>query len=355
MSSFDIISLERRQDWEATVAAFDHDVYHRWDFHQLAFDNGEGDPVLITWGDGSNAAALPLVVRAIPSTDRVDATSVYGYPGPLFNGPPRGADPVALAEALGELGLVSVFSRLNPLMNTDHVLADLGTTIPLGPTVSLDLSIDTEQRLLSYSRSTRRRIRRLEQMGAEALVDEEFEHLDDFLSMYQSAMRRIGADESYSFGPQWQNRARALLGESVSLIVCRLDDEVLVAGLYLSDGETVSAYLAADNPDARQLAPQRLEIHAAAGIFAERGFRRLQLGGGVGSQDDSLLEFKRGFGGDESRFSVWSHIVDTDAYNRLSSKQATPSAEGANFPAYRDVNNRATPLPAPNEVDDADA
>ncbi|MCH7789678.1 MAG: GNAT family N-acetyltransferase [Acidobacteria bacterium] len=334
MSKWDIITLDRRSEWEAALASFDHDVYHRWDYHRLAFENGEGDPVLITWGTGPQSAAMPLLLRPIPEApERIDATSVYGYPGPLCRGPADDGEP--LGEALEELGLVCAFSRLNPLLDTSHALGGIGSITTLGPTVSLDLSVEAGERFAAYSRSARRRIQQLKKSGAEVFVDEDLIHLGDFGSIYAAAMRRVGAAERYDFDVEHHRRLLDLLGDCATLIVCRLGDDVLAAGLYLSNGDRVQAHLAADNPQYRHLAPQRLEIHAAADIFAQRGFSRLHLGGGVGSGEDSLLAFKRGFGGDETRFTIWSHIVDADAYQSLNAATQTGAAECAHFPAYR--------------------
>ena len=75
-----------------------------------------------------------------------DATSVYGYGGPVASHE-RTPEPVvrnfhaALRAALVERGVVAVFSRLHPLIAQDHSLAGLGDCCANGETVSIDLTL----------------------------------------------------------------------------------------------------------------------------------------------------------------------------------------------------------------------
>ncbi len=54
-----------------------------------------------------NEAAVPLLVREIPGSDRIDAISPYSYPGASVRGGPVDRDAVDLAGS----GLVSAFVR----------------------------------------------------------------------------------------------------------------------------------------------------------------------------------------------------------------------------------------------------
>ncbi len=335
----DILGTDDRERWNAIVDQMPHDVYHRWEYHRFAEENGEGLPRLVVWGDTGQLAALPLLVKPIPMSDGllVDANSVYGYPGPIAQGEVPSDTPGCLASAFEELGVISVFTRTNPLLGRPDVFDGLGNTVMLGPTISLDLGVDEQERVEAYSRSTRRRIRRLIDEGALVRLVEDPETIaETFDEMYLRAMRRLGADETYAFPLDEQERLRRLLADDFAAVVCELDEEILAIGLYLTCDGIVQAHLAADNLSFRHLAPQRLEIHGAARLFAEKGRRTLHLGGGVGASCDSLLDFKRGFGGRETAFSIWTHVADQQAFDELT-RQAPPAPRGRNafFPAYR--------------------
>ena len=73
---------------------------------------------------------------------------------------------------------------------------------------------------------------------------------------------------------------------------------------------------------------------------SEQGYKYLNLGGGKGSNEDSLFRFKSSFSKDFQTFKIWKHIVDQDIYEKLTLQnlpgQAAVIQEKISFfPAYR--------------------
>ena len=93
--------------------------------------------------DGAASLLLPRIIRDIPGSDRRDAISPYGYPGPLVSGT---NDPEFLSTAMAvgmtalfESGIVSLFVRLHPLLNSVPPMG-VGNVVFHGETVSIDLT-----------------------------------------------------------------------------------------------------------------------------------------------------------------------------------------------------------------------
>ena len=61
------------------------DFYHTYDYHQISKKEDE-QTVLLKYTEGESCILLPLLIRKIEGTDLKDATSVYGYAGPLSKG-----------------------------------------------------------------------------------------------------------------------------------------------------------------------------------------------------------------------------------------------------------------------------
>jgi hypothetical protein len=70
---------------------------------------------------------------------------------------------------------------------------------------------------------------------------------------------------------------------------------------------------------------------------AASGATRLHLGGGVGGAQDSLYDFKGGFGGGRHVFHLWNWIARPEVYGELDAmrRARTPDPSGAFFPSYR--------------------
>ena len=271
-------------------AAGGHDVYHLPAWHSLAEAMGEGEARLFVYREGDRFVAMPLLTRAIGGAGLRDATSVYGYAGPVLSAWPPGAGMVgrfrrALEEFACKQRLVSVFSRLHPLLDQAGLLAGLGEVRPHGSTVSLDLTLPPDRQTADYSRNHRRGLERLRAGGFVTQLDHEFRHLDTFVAIYHENMHRLGANPYYLFPPAYFRGLREGLGERLLLVVCLKGDEVASAGLFtLADG--IGQYHLGATADAfAGLAASKQVFDTARVLLAERGARALHLGGGRGAAE----------------------------------------------------------------------
>jgi lipid II:glycine glycyltransferase (peptidoglycan interpeptide bridge formation enzyme) len=85
----------------------------------------------------------------------------------------------------------------------------------------------------------------------------------------------------------------------------------------------------------RQLAPTKFMLEVAIQWAKARGNRVLHLGGGVGSRNDALFQFKAGFSGLRSWFETWRVICDDARYGKLTEDAGVSGASvDGFFPAY---------------------
>ena len=234
---------------------------------------------------------LPLVLREIPGGG-IDATSPYGYPGPLVIGPD---DPAFLADALragvehlAGHGVVSAFVRLHPLLNAEPPTA-IGTLVQHGETVSVDLTQPADALWAQTRMNHRRDITRALQLGYVARMDDEWEHLGTFRDLYRDTMARNAAAPWYFFEDAYFDGLRTALGEHLHLCVVEGEGGVAAAGLFGETGGIVEYHLSGTSEAARHVQPTKLMMHFVRGWAKERGNRSLHLGGGVGGRADSLL------------------------------------------------------------------
>ncbi|HYX07003.1 MAG TPA: hypothetical protein VE912_09760, partial [Bacteroidales bacterium] len=73
-------------DWNMLLQEIGHyDFYHTFDYHSVEMLDNEV-PTLLKYTERDYIIALPLLIRKIGNTDYYDATSVYGYAGPISKG-----------------------------------------------------------------------------------------------------------------------------------------------------------------------------------------------------------------------------------------------------------------------------
>jgi hypothetical protein len=357
MARSDVLTAQEADAWgRGLEECAAHDFYHLPQYHALAEETGEGAARLFRYSEGPYTIALPLLLRPVEEdalaplgrTGWLDATSVYGYAGPVCS---HADVPAAVARNfhsalrgwLGDLRVVSVFSRLHPFFPQAALLAGLGECQALGHTVSVDLTLPAEAQFARFRRDHRQGVKRLRRRGLVCLHDPDRSYLGDFITIYHETMLRVGAAERYFFSAAYFERLQEALGPHLHLFVCLLDGRAVCAGLFVACHGIVQFHLSGTLNEALKLAPTKLLLDEVRLWGTSRGLRVLHLGGGTTSApDDSLLQFKMGFSDRVHDFFSWRWVLCPAVYHRLceararwNERRGLRAAIPDYFPAYR--------------------
>lgn len=304
-----------------------YDFYHLPEYHVMAERAGEGRGQLFVHRRGGALIALPLLIARCNTIDgleavsSLDATSVYGYAGPLssdLNPPARtvAAFQRSLRDALGDLDVTTLFTRLHPLLPQAHLIAGLGSTIASGTTVSVDLTASAPSPASGFRLNHIRDVRRLRAIGATCGLDTTIS-LEAFIDLYHQTMHRVGASRPYFFDREYFTQLGKLRGSHVHLFSCVLEGEVIAAGLFLACRGIVQYHLGAVRTGYTGLGSMKLILDTVRAWGSDTGMHVLHLGGGRGAQEDSLFHFKAGFSDRRHRYSTWRWILDPTQYDAL--------------------------------------
>lgn len=326
--------------WEAFLRDVDHDFYHLPSYVAMAAKAEGGEARAIHVQDGRRRMLLPIVVRPVGHGVR-DATSPYGYPGPLVAGGDDDAfarDALATArELLAQERIVTLFVRGHPILGP-ALPAEVGAVVDHGPTVSIDLTRSTEELWCQTASGHRSEINKAVRAGHRAFFDERFEHLRTFAAIYRATMERVGAAAYYFFSDEYFSELRAALGERMRLCLVDIGGEIAAGGLFVETRGLVQYHLSGTDARFVRERPTKLMIHFVRGWAKERGDKRMHLGGGVGGAEDSLFRFKAGFSPERHVFRTLRVVADERKYSELVHAR-DPSADvrdrGSFFPLYR--------------------
>jgi Acetyltransferase (GNAT) domain len=338
--------------WTSALRDLRHDFYHMPNYVRLCVSLYEGGkPRAFIARDDEGLFLVPLIVRPIEKqptgTPLYDAISPYGYASPLVSVRPgcdearfveRAVD--ALIERLAEEKIVSVLCRLHPLLPVPlSALERRGPVVEHGPTVYCDLRREPQETWYGTRETMRRQIRGALQYGFVAEEDPTFRYYDQFQEIYAATMRRVKATEWYFFDREHFLGIREALADTMHLMVVRLGEEVVCAGLFAETCGIVEYHLAGTRDGYEDRDVSKLLIHHAREWGHERGNDVLHLGGGVGAANDSLLHFKSGFSKLRGTFHTWRVIVDDNAYRALVSQMGDRTSNASQptsyFPQYR--------------------
>ena len=348
------LTTAEQTEWNAWLKrALAYDFYHLAEYHALAERAGEGTATLFICDFGSDFIALPLLLRPVGTVDGItsqdlqDATSVYGYVGPVgslerFSQHQLTEFQESLAAALRELRVAAAFSRLHPLLPQSELLSGFGEIQTLGQTVSIDLSLPAAEQRAKFRKNHKEGINRLRKSGVECIEDVSRQYLDDFVSLYRETMQRVDAAALYFFDREYFESLLNIEPAVFHLFVARQNGEVVAGGIFSECCGIVQYHLGGTLTSSLKTAPMKLIFDTVRLWATERGQRVFHLGGGVGSQEDSLFAFKAGFSDRRHDFSIWRCIVDRTAYddltlsrNRWLVEHNLAPASTTFFPAYR--------------------
>lgn len=332
--------LQTKEQWNSVLNEYtSFDFVHTFDFHEISQKNGEGTPLLFSVKneEGRCLVCWPTLRRGIPGTDRFDLGCVYGYGGGLVSRWATKHDLSgafdAIFESMRAFGAVSLFSRMHPLFSETLIGSDI-EGVDLGEVVVIDVA-PTVDVLAGYRASHRYDIRRAANQGVEADVDFSCEHLDEFVEIYQQAMRDLESPNYYLFNEEYFSGMKAASDFKTLIIFGKYCGKRVAGAMFVVTENVMQYYLSGSLSEFRRLSASKLIIARAHELAIELGVEYIVLGGGVGSKSDLLFEFKSGFSKRVEKFQIFKKILDSDAYLAMCRNKGVDARGGGFFPAYR--------------------
>lgn len=348
MFDFEIVDIANPK-WNDLISnCYTYDFYHTSCYHKIEEQANETSSLFVA-SSGTELICLPLIVKPIPNTDFFDATSVYGYCGPVASIPFKELQPELIeffkskfVEYCNQNNIVCVFSRLHSLIPQINLFKEFGEVIDLNKTVAIDLTLPLEEQRKAYRKSNKSEINQLK--GKKGYVFQRIDHSDDasimeFVDIYIETMKKVDAKPYYFFDFDYFKQLLINPCFKCDLLVTRKDNEMAAGAIFTSTNSIMQYHLAGTKEAYMQDTPMKLILDEARVLGTEKGLKYLHLGGGVGgSDDDSLFRFKSGFSKNFHQFSVWNLVVNQVAYDKLVQDKGVKEEEYPNFfPLYRAV------------------
>ena len=149
-------------------------------------------------------------------------------------------------------------------------------------------------------------------------------------------MDKDHAESYYYFAQGFYKSILMDLPQNAQVFYAELKGKIVAASIILAANGRLSYHLSGSLREYQNLAPTNLLLYEAALWGSANGCRTFHLGGGVGSSEDSLYNFKKAFyRGTPCRFCIGKKIFMDDEYGILSEIREEPVKNSAFFPEYR--------------------
>ena len=340
------------QRWTSVLSRLDHDFYHLPQYVQLEAKRLNATPEAILVEDGEQLFFVPYLVRCCSTlfsemeTPFYDAVSPYGYPGILISHHGRNPDFAAqglnaLRQTLAERGVSAAFLRMNPILGENFAaLFPKDFFYDSSQTVIVDLEPNESELRKQVRRALQQTLKKCSGLGYTAQIVSLLDVIDPFVEIYQQTMDRVQAKDSYYFGRDYFVDLAHLPG--VHCCTINSGSTIVAACVLFECDGLVNTHLGGTRAEFLSSSPFTMAMFESILWAKSRGNRCLQLGGGVGGREDSLLHFKTGFSDKRKNFHTSRMIIDERKYHQLVSLAAQASGKTPEklltsnfFPAYR--------------------
>ena len=337
----EICIIKSKTEWEDVLKEVDnYDFYHTYDYHNLSKLKDE-KAILIKYTAGDIVVALPLIIRKIGNSNYFDATSVYGYAGPLCKNIDTNFDNSSFTRALVHFfkqnNIVSVFSRINPFIENQHVvLKNIGETVKLGDIVNIDITKPIDEQRAVFSKTNKRYLNKARKCIKVKISNDENDILE-FIDLYFENMKRVNAEKKYFFSKDYFFKFFKSEDFKTDLLIAKdIDSNTIISGAMMVKTKNIVQYhLSGTKTNFLHLSPIRLLIDEMRLIASQENYTYFNLGGGLGNDDDDLFRFKSSFSKNFKPFKVWKFIVNSEVYNSLVNENKAKDKDPDFFPLYR--------------------
>jgi GNAT acetyltransferase-like protein len=297
-------------------------LYHSLRFRSLVTDLlGCRADYALAVRDGTVTGVMPLLASEGRYGTVLNSLAYFGSPGGVLaaDDEARAALTAWYEEQLATPNVAAGTVVENPFDDAPPVAHDVTDArvchvTALSPNGTLD----------AIEPSARRNVAKALRAGIEVSVENDA--LDSLAAIHRRGMAAIGgrakSDAFFAAVPQ---HFRA--GTDYELYVARLDGRVVAGLLLFHFGETVEYYVPASDLEHRALQPLSAILARAMADAADRGARSWNWGGSWLRQE-SLMRFKKKWGGQPLRYSYWTKI------NTAAIAQATPEALLEAYPGF---------------------
>ena len=339
----EVITLEDSKKWDDTVRSFkDQDVYYLSGYLKSLLINGDGYPLLFYYRDKDVRGINVVLKRDVADDIRFaglekgkyfDFTSPYGYGGWIVEGEDYAPLFLKYEKWCLDNNIICEFVRFHPLIENQKYCLDSYNVIPLGQVISLDLS-DYDTMWANMSSRNRNKIKKAMNFGVKVSIGGK-EKLDSFIKIYEETMTRDNAEDYYFFKRDYYDCLFDELKDEICIFNSELDGKELSDCIIFKVNDRLSYHLAGSTRTSGNIYETNLLIYEVAKWGCEHGCRSLILVGGVGSAEDNLYRFKKGFDDKHSyQFYIGKKMYNQEVYDYLISRRS--DIHNMNyFPAYR--------------------
>lgn len=341
----DVINISQSRKWDDIVKSFkDYDVYYLSGYVKAFQIHGDGEPLLFYF-ENDVCRGINVVMKRDIALDKhfegkleknkyYDFATPYGYGGWLIEGSDTDELFNEYEHWCNNNNVISEFVRFHPVLKNHVYSINRYQIIPLGETVAIDIA-NKESIWVNFNPKNRNVIRKAINSGIEIKHGLNKDLLSNFKAIYDKTMDKDNADDYYYFKESFYESILEDLKDNATIFYAELNGTIVASSIIIFANNKLNYHLSGSLREYQHLAPSNLLLWKAAEWGNDLDCATFHLGGGVGSEEDSLFRFKKAFyRGELCRYHIGKKIFNEKLYSELVLSR-TDSIKSSYFPEYR--------------------
>lgn len=338
-----IVEIQNAEEWDTYVKKVpNYDVFYLNGYLKAFQLAGSGEPILIVYENGNDYAVNTVFKRDV-SADKhfkgileenkyFDLSTPYGYGG--FIGPVEDTDKL-LTEWNAycvENGFVCEFVRFE--LQSPYISYFDGEKETRTHNVMRSLEMPLDEMWMDFKQKVRKNVKRANSYNLEIIIEDNDNHLDDFLRIYYGTMDRTNAEGEYYFGKEFFETISSMRDNMMFFHVL-YEGKIISTELVIYGAENCYSFLGGTDRDYFDQRPNDFLKYEIIKWAKEKGLKNFVLGGGYGS-DDGIFQYKLCLAPHGIvDFYIGRKIFDKSVYDSLVAMRGSTISDDKYFPAYR--------------------
>jgi len=343
MSSFEILSLESRDNWNEHLKQLpvdQQDIYFTPEYYQLYENNGEGNALCFVFEKNGDIAMYPFLLSSVNklgynlNKQYYDIQGAYGYNGVATSSNNRSfidSFYKTFHDYVRDTRIIAEFTRFHPLLN-NYKFSEGNLDILFDRnTVFIELNKNYEEIFKTFQTTTKKQIKRCHhKYNLEVeIIEIDTSQIEVFYSIYTEAMARVQSIEYLYFNIEY---FRKLISNTKSaLFIATEEGKPIAAIIAFYTTNFIHGHLGGALTEYLNTSSYSLLYSEMIKFGIEKGCKYFHAGGGTTSNtDDKLLQFKLNFSDTKADFYIGKKIHNQLIYDEVIKQWETkfPEATG---------------------------
>lgn len=261
--------------------------------------------------------------------DIYENESPYGYSGPLSN-----SNDVKFLHKAQQIffnwcqqeKIIVDFVRFHPFVENTKFFSQLDEIYFERKNRFIDLR-NFNSDITFFNPKVRNKIRKILKVNID--IDERIneENYDLFVQNYLKFIKNIKANKFYSFSEDFFKKFFFFIKTNGFLITIKKNKKFLGSSIFLFSGKLTHYFLTVIAEKNNISGINNIILYHFFNLAKKKGYQSCNLGGGLSSENDSLMDFKKSMSDKENDFYIGYKIYDKIAYEKIINNYKTNHPE----------------------------